>query len=78
MGTTQSTCPAVKDTVRTIGEKYHPQRNEIYHVVRTMNNLGVNLNLIAASLNLHGWKTFYGDNEWTREDVKELIDVYQA
>ena len=78
MGTVGSTCPAVKGTIRIIGEKYHPQRKQVYHVVRTMNNLGVNLNLIAASLNLRRWKTFYGDNDWSLEDVKELIDGYPA
>ena len=46
------TYPDINGTIREIGEKYHPQRNEIYHVVRMMRNLGVNLNLIAASLNL--------------------------
>ena len=78
MGTVKRTWPTARDTIRIIGEKYHPQRKEIYHVVKTMNNLGLNLNLIAASLNLQKWKTFYGDNDWSREDVKELIEDYQA
>ena len=74
MGTVERTYPTVKGTFRIIGEKYHPQRTQIYHVVRTMNSLGVNLNLIAACLNLQRWKTFYGDNDWSQEDVKELIE----
>jgi hypothetical protein len=73
MGTVERTYPSVNGTFRIIGEKYHPQRTQVYHVVRTMNRLGVNLNLIAASLNLRRWKTFYGDNDWSQEDVKELI-----
>jgi hypothetical protein len=39
-----------------------------------MNNIGVNLKLIAATLNLQKWKTFYGDNDWKVEDVKKVID----
>ena len=78
MGTVVRISPVAKGTGRIIGEKYHPQRKEIYHAVRVMNKLGVNLNLIAASLNLRRWKTFYGGNDWSQEDVKELIDGYQA
>ena len=74
MDTAERTYPAVRGTLRLIGEKYHPQRKQVYHMVKTMNNLGVNLNLIAASLNLRRWKTFYGDNDWKVEDVKEVID----
>ena len=66
--------PAAKGFVRELLEKYHPQRREIFLVVRIMNNIGVNLKLIAATLNLQKWKTFYGDNDWKVEDVKEVID----
>ena len=66
--------PAAKGFVRELLEKYHPQRREIFLVVRIMNNIGVNLTLIAATLNLQKWKTFYGENDWKVEDVKEVID----
>ena len=66
--------PAAKGNVGELLEKYHPQRREIYLVVRIMNNIGVNLKLIAATLNLQKWKTFYGDNDWKVEDVKKVID----
>ena len=68
--------PAAKGNVRELLEKYHPQRREIYLVVRIMNNIGVNLKLIAATLNLQKWKTFYGDIYWKVEDVQEVIDGY--
>ena len=42
--------PAANGNVRELLEKYHPQRREIYFVVRIMNNIGVNLKLIAATL----------------------------
>ena len=66
--------PAVKSNVWELLEKYHPQRMEIYLVVRIMNNIGVSLKLIAATLNLQKWKTFYGDHDWKVDDVKEVID----
>jgi hypothetical protein len=65
----------VNAQIREIGEKCHTHRAEIYHVVRMLNNFGVNLNLIAASLNLQKWKTFYGDDKWSREDVKEVVEA---
>ena len=66
--------PAAKGNVRELLEKYHPQKREIYLVVRIMNSIGADLKLIAATLNLQKWKTFYGDNDWNLEDVKEVID----
>ena len=66
--------PAIKGNVRELLKKYHPQRREIYFVVRIMNNIGLDQNLIAATLNLQKWKTFYGDYYWKVEDVKEVID----
>ena len=70
--------PDVEGNVRELLEKYHPQRREIYLVVRIMNNIGVNLKLIAATLNLQKWKNFYGNNDWEVEDVKEVIDGYRS
>ena len=34
--------------------------------------------IIAAALDLQKWKTFYGDCEWTEEDVKGLLDGNRA
>jgi hypothetical protein len=65
---------AAKGNIKELLEKYHPQRREIYLVVRIMNNIGLDQNLIAAALDLQKWKTFYGDNDWKVEDVKEVID----
>jgi hypothetical protein len=74
MDSVPSIYPAVKGNVRELLKKYHPQRREIYFVVRIMNNIGLDQNLIAATLNLQKWKTFYGDYDWKLEDVKEVID----
>ena len=66
--------PAAKGDVRGVLEKYHPQWQEIYLVVRIMNIIGANLNLIAATLNMQKWKTPFGGIDWKVEDVKQVID----
>ena len=68
--------PVVKGSIRVLLENFHPQKKEIYLVVRIMNNIGMNLKQIAATLNLQKWKTFYGDNDWKLADVKDVIDGY--
>ena len=78
MDSVSRTYPAVKGNVREFIEKYHPQNKEIYFVVRIMNNIGLDQKLIAATLKLQKWKTFYGENNWSQEDVKELIEGYPA
>jgi hypothetical protein len=75
MDSVQKIYPDTKGSVRELLEKYHPQRMEIYRVVRIMNSIDLDLRLIAATLNLQKWKTFYGDNDWNLVDVKEVIDV---
>jgi hypothetical protein len=74
MDSVQKIYPDTKGSVRELLEKYHPQRMEIYRVVRIMNSIDLDLRLIAATLNLQKWKTFYGDNDWNLVDVKEVID----
>ena len=58
------------DTIK----QFHPHKREILTVVRILNNIGVNRNIIAAALSLQRWKTFYGGCEWTEEDVKGLLE----
>ena len=62
------------DTIK----QFHPHKKEILTVVRILNNIGVNRNIIAATLGLQRWKTFYGGSEWTEEDVKGLLERYSA
>jgi len=56
----------------------HPYKNEILNVVRVLSRIGANCRIIAATLNLQGWKTFFGDGEWTEEYVQGLIKGYRA
>jgi hypothetical protein len=59
-------------------KQFHPHKKEILNVVRILNSLGVNRNIIAATLGLQRWKTFYGSLVWTEEDVKGLLEGYRA
>ena len=62
------------DTIK----QFHPYKKEILNVVRILNSIGVNRNIIAATLGLQRWKTFYGGYEWTEEDVKDILEGYRA
>ena len=42
------------DTIK----QFHPQKKEILNVVKILNSIGVNRNIIAATLDLQRWKTF--------------------
>ena len=57
---------------------FHPYKNEILSVVKILNRIGANGKIIAATLNLQGWKTFYGGGDWTEEDVQGLLEGYRA
>ena len=59
-------------------KQFHPYKKEILNVVKILNNIGLNHNIIAATLGLQRWKTFYGECEWTEEDVKGLLEGYSA
>jgi hypothetical protein len=58
------------DTIK----QFHPHKKEILNVVRMLNRIGVGRNIIAATLDLQRWKTFYGGCEWTEKDVKGLLE----
>ncbi len=62
------------DTIK----QFHPYKKEILNVVRILNSIGVNRNIIAATLGLQRWKILYGGGEWSEEDVKSLSEGYRA
>ena len=64
----------VWDTIK----QFHPNKNEILNVVRVLNSIGANCNIIAATLDLLGWNNFSGVYEWTTEDVKDILESYRA
>jgi hypothetical protein len=57
---------------------FHPYKKEILIVVRTLNSIGANRNIIAAARGLQGCKTFYRGGEWTEEDVNGLLEEFRA
>ena len=59
-------------------KQYYPHEKEIVNVVRILNSLGVNRNIIAATLGLQKWGSFNGSLEWTEKDVKDLLEEYSA
>ena len=52
---------------------FHPYRNEILCIVRMLNGIGVSFKIIAASLSLKRWRTFFGTAQWDDEDVKNVL-----
>jgi hypothetical protein len=58
--------------------QFHPYKNEILWVVKILNSIGANCKIIAAILGLQGWKTFYGNGEWTEEEVQDLLQGFRA
>ena len=59
-------------------KQFHPYKKEILIVARTLNSIGAKRNVIAAALDLQGWKTLYGGSEWTEEDVNGLLKEFRA
>ena len=59
-------------------KQFHPHKKEILNVVRILNSIGVNRNIIAATLGLQRWKIFYGGCEWSETDVKDILEEYRA
>ena len=73
-GMLPSTTCNIWDTIK----QFHPYKKEILNVVRMLNNLGVSLNIIAATLGLKRWKTFYEGGEWTDADIKDILEEYRS
>ena len=62
------------DTIK----QFHPHKKEILNVVSILNSIGVNHHIIAATLGLQRWKTFYGGGEWSETDVKDILEGYRS
>ena len=58
-------------------KQFHPYQKEISIVVRMLSNIGVKRSIIAAALGLQRWKTFHGGRDWTKEDVKVILEGYR-
>jgi len=62
-----------RSTVLKALHLYHPQWQEMRRTVRTLQKIGVDRRIIAASLNLKGWKSFCGCGDWSELDIIELF-----
>ena len=62
------------DTIK----QFHPHEKEILNVVRILNRIGAKHTIIAAALDLQGWKNFYGVCEWTDKDVEDILERFRA
>ena len=50
---------------------------KIYKIAGRLYNTGANAERIAYILNQGKLKTFSGNDEWTEEEVKEILDVVE-
>jgi hypothetical protein len=66
--------PTTKFNFWDILTSFHPYQNEILCIVRMLNGLGVGPEIIAVSLNLQKWKTFFGSAEWKDQDIKIVLN----
>ena len=73
-GMSASTSFKAWDTI----SKFHPYKNEILSLVKILNSIGANYIIIAATLNLQKFRTFYGGWDWTEEEVKRLSKGFSA
>jgi len=69
---------SAKLNIRDLVERFHPHKREIYHTIRVLNQIGLNCNMIAASLCLQKWKTFSGTYDWNADDIEEILDRHQT
>ena len=65
---------SAKLNIKEVVENFHPHKEEIYHTIRVLNKIGLNCKMIAASLSLQKWKTFYGTYDWSVDDIKQVLD----
>jgi hypothetical protein len=70
--------PVTSRKIRDTIKQFHPYKKEILNVVRILNSIGVNRNIIAATLGLQRWKTFCGGGEWSETDVKDILEGHRA
>ena len=72
----------VANDLRQMLMQMNPHRKEIFELITILNNLGASFTFIAACLSLQRWRNFFGSGEWTKEDVRGVVEsgsqYYQA
>lgn len=64
-------------TLRRALYLYHPQWQEMRQTVVTLQKIGADRRLIAASLSLKGWKPFCGCQDWSETEMMKLFQLPQ-
>jgi hypothetical protein len=55
--------------------KSHPNRKEILTLVGKFHNSGTNPSTIATILTTQNYETLSGNDKWTGDDVKDILDI---
>ena len=60
-------------TLKKVLQLYHPQWSDINCTVRTLDKLGANPKIIAASLRLNGLQSYCGSDDWNEREILKLL-----
>ena len=60
-------------TFKKVLQLYHPQWSDINCTVKTLEKLGANPKIIAASLRLNGLQSYCGSADWNEREILRLL-----
>ena len=60
-------------TFKKVLQLYHPQWSDINCTIRTLEKLGANPRIIAASLGLNGLQSYGGSEDWNEREILRLL-----
>ena len=61
------------NTFKKALQLYHPRWSDINCTVRTLEKLGANPKIIAASLRLNGLLSYSGSDGWNEQEILRLL-----
>ena len=68
-----SNATRTSSTIKKVLQLYHPQWSDINCTIRTLEKLGANPKIIAASLRLKGLKSYCGNPDWNEREILRLL-----
>jgi hypothetical protein len=60
-------------TLKKVLQLYHPQWPDIDCTIRTLDKLGADPRVIAASLGLNGLQSYCGCADWNEREILKLL-----
>ena len=60
-------------TFKKVMQLYHPRWSDIDCTLRTLEKMGANPGIIAASLRLNGLQSFCGSDDWSEREILRLL-----